>query len=44
MTMAKIIPLYSPKESYMRHIAHANIIYLKQVLRNIQNPNNNEKQ
>ena len=40
--MAKIVPLYSPKESYMRHIARANRIYLKQVLSNIQNPNNNE--
>lgn len=38
MTMAKIIPLYSPKESYMRHIARANHVIFKEVLNNIKKP------
>ena len=34
----------SPLSDYMRHIAHANHIILKEVLDNIQNQNNNEQQ
>ncbi len=33
----------SPLEGYKRHIAHANHIILEQVLRNL-NDNNNERQ
>ena len=40
--MAKIIPLYSPKENYMRHIARANHIIFNKVINEIQNQNNNE--
>lgn len=32
----------SPRECYMRHIAHANHIYINEVLNN-QNQNNNEQ-
>lgn len=34
----------SPLSDYMRHIAHANHIILKEVLDNIQNQNNNVQQ
>ena len=34
----------SPREVYMRHIAHANINILNKVLTDIQNQNNNEQQ
>lgn len=34
----------SPLDGYMRHIAHANHIIFKEVLDNIQNQNNNERQ
>ena len=33
----------SPRDGYMRHIAHANNIIFKEVLDNIQNRQNNEK-
>lgn len=33
----------SPRDGYMRHIAHANHIIFKEVLDNIQNQNNNEQ-
>jgi len=42
--MAKIIPLYSPKETYMRHIARANNYILYKVINKIQNQNDNEQQ
>lgn len=34
----------SPLNSYMRHIARANHIILKEVINEIQNQNNNDKQ
>ena len=34
----------TPLDGYMRHIAHANRIILKEVVDNIQNRNNNERQ
>jgi len=42
--MAKIVPLYSPRETYMRHIARANNSILYKVINEIQNQNNNEQQ
>ena len=42
--MTKNIPAYSSKECYMRHIARANNIIFKEVLNNLNNPNNNEQQ
>ena len=33
-----------PLSVYMRHIAHANHIILKETVDNIQNQNNNERQ
>jgi hypothetical protein len=42
--MAKVVPLYSPRETYMRHIARANHIILNRVINEIQNQNNNEQQ
>ena len=41
--MAKIVPMYSPKECYMRHIARANHSILFKVIQEIQNSNNNEQ-
>lgn len=34
----------SPIEGYKRHIAHANLIIYKEVITNITNQNNNERQ
>ena len=34
----------SPLDGYMRHIAHANHIILKEVVDNIQNDQNNVRQ
>lgn len=33
----------SPRECYMRHIAHANNFILKEIVENIQKQQNNEK-
>lgn len=41
--MAKIIPLYSPKEQYMRHIARANHIILNRVINNLTKDNNEQQ-
>lgn len=41
--MAKIIPMYSPKDTYQRHIARANHIILTEVVNNLK-PDNNEQQ
>jgi len=42
--MAKIVPLYSPKETYMNCIARANHNILKRVISEIQNQTDNEQQ
>lgn len=41
--MAKVVPLYSPKETYMQYIARANRYILKQVINNLTDNDNEQR-